>query len=48
MGGGVGRMDRDRMNELEGVVFREQSMWDPELGVRRTTLSLKVERMSHG
>lgn len=35
MVGGVERTDR--MNELGGVVFRKQNLWDPELGVGRTT-----------
>lgn len=42
MGGGVGRVpDRDRRKELQGVVFRERSMWDSELGVGRTALLSK-------
>ena len=32
---GVGKTDR--MNELEGVVFGKQSVWDPEVGLGMTT-----------
>lgn len=48
MGDRVGRTDRDRMNELEEVVFREESVWVPELGVRRTISFSKSGRKSHG